>query len=417
MFQALDFIRPTALPAILFLVWLPVFALLRGRHALILFAVSGFVTLVVVAKPLWALGLATAIAVGYLLVEGLARLRARRGAAGFVLLVGLHAAYWGCFQIQPPAAFRVGLRPEDQAGVFILFSGLGLTFFRLVSYTVDRLWRGAASLPPADFFAFMLFFPQFRHGPIERPHAFAPLLRQARQHWTPRDVLRGLARIGGGLGALVVAAVIASAAQSVLWRDTPRDVTRLLTSPEQLSLVQVLVLVHAPAVLLYALESGFASVQLGVSRAFAVHGTENFRQPFLAADPRTVWHRWNITLSAWLRDYAYIPLGGNRRHKYLNIVLVFVYAGLLHGFQLRCLVWGVWTGAGVALYSFVADRRGPRPDTEACRGPTRRVVAWLGRLATFHWFAIGVTIILDPAYCGLRVLHRYVQLISAGWVP
>ncbi len=417
MFEALDSIRPTALPAILFLFWLPVFALVRARHALAFFAVSGLVTLVVVAGPLWALGLAATIAVSYLLVEGLARLRTHRRAAGFVWLVGLHAAYWGCFQIPPPAAFRVGLRPEDQAGVFILFSGLGLTFFRLVSYTVDRLWRGAASLPPADFFAFMLFFPQSRHGPIERPHAFAPLLRQARQCWTPRDVLHGLARIGLGLGALVVAAVIASAAQSVLWRDTPRDVTRLFTSPEQLDLTRVLVLMHVPALLLYALESGFASVQLGVSRAFAVRGTENFRQPFLAADPRTVWHRWNITLSAWLRDYAYIPLGGNRRRKYLNIVLVFVYAGLLHGLQLRCLAWGVWTGVGVALFSLVADRRRPGPNAEAPRGPARHLATWLGRLATFHWFSIGVTIVLDPAYCGLRVLHRYVQLISGGWVP
>lgn len=417
MYKVLDSIRPTALPAILFLIGLPVCALVRDRQAPIFFVVSSLALLVVVAGPLWTLGLAAAIAAGYLVVEGVARRRAQRRAAGATVLVALHAAYWACFQLTPPPAFRVGLRPEDQAGVFILFSGLGLTFFRLVSYTVDRLWRGAAALSPADFFAFMLFFPQFRHGPIERPHAFTLLLRQARQRWTPRDVLHGLGRIGLGLGALAVAAVIANAAQSVLRQDAPRDVTRLLTSPERLSLLQVLVLMHAPALLLYALESGFASVQLGVSRAFAVRGTENFRQPFLAADPRAVWHRWNITLSAWLRDYAYIPLGGNRRRKYLNIMLVFVYAGLLHGLQLRCLVWGVWTGVGVALYSFVADRRRPPPNATAPRSPARHLATWLGRLATFHWFAIGVTIVLDPTYCGLRVLHRYIQLISGGWLP
>lgn len=416
MFEALDSLRPTALPALLYLAWLPAFGLVRGRHGGAFFVATSLVTLVVVAGPQWALGLAAAIVIGYLLVEGVARLRAGRGPACAALLIGLHGAYWACFQIPPPEAYRAALRPEDQAGVFILFSGIGLTFFRLVSYAVDRLRRGAASLSLADFLAFMLYFPQFRHGPIERAHPFTLALRHARATWAWGDVRAGARRIGVGLGTIVIAAVIAATGHAALSGDAARGVAGVLARSEQLNLLQVLVLMHFPALLLYTLESGFASIQLGVSRAFAVHGTENFRLPFLAASPQTLWRRWNITLSEWLRDYAYLPLGGNRRRKYVNILLVFVYAGLLHGLQLRCLAWGLWSGLGVALYAYLADRRGPRPDRPS-RSPVRRLLTGLGRLATFHWFSIGVTIILDPAHCGVRVLHRYLHLISGGWIP
>jgi D-alanyl-lipoteichoic acid acyltransferase DltB (MBOAT superfamily) len=172
--------------------------------------------------------------------------------------------------------------------------------------------------------------------------------------------------------------------------------------------------IHAPAVLLYLLESSFAHLQLGVSRAFGIVGTENFDRPFLARDPRDVWHRWNITLSTWLRDYVYIPLGGNRCHKYRNILLVFIYVSLLHGLQPRCLAWGLWTGGTLALYQWLRDRYRARKRPTSTLRPTstfRFILITLARLATFHWFAIGVTIILDPDYCGARLLRQYVTLL------
>ena len=411
----LDPFRTTALPALLFLAWLPVFAVLPARHAMRFFVIASLATLLVVAGPIFAAGIAATIVLGYLLAESVARLHTGR-RAGLVAGVGLlHLAYFGCFYLPLPPAFTAhGLRATDQAGVFIFFSGIGLTFLRLLSYFIERVRGTTSQLTLGDYLAHIFFFPQFLHGPIERAKDFVPKLRAAREGWTVRDIAAGLARVVVGLVTLLAIVPVLRAVHSAMppaLRDAP---LAALADPEQLTLGPLLVFMHAPAVILYLLESGFASVQLGVSRAFGVRGTENFRWPLLAPNPRELWHRWNITFSGWLRDYVYIPLGGNRRHQPLNVLLVFVYCSLLHGLQPRCLAWGLWTGGTLALYTWIRGRvKRARP------GDTHHPVAHAigsvcARLLTFHWFSIGVLLILDPDYLGLRVLRRYLELLLSG---
>jgi D-alanyl-lipoteichoic acid acyltransferase DltB (MBOAT superfamily) len=427
-FELFDRLLPTALPALLFLVWLPIFLLLPARHSTAFLTVAGLVTLVAVGGPRLAVGLVIAILLGYGLVESIGGLRVGRRAAFVVAGVLVHLGYWACFRLPLPASFRAPtLRVEDGPGVFVLFSGIGLTFFRLVSYLADRARGRTPRLPLADFLAYMLYFPQFRHGPIERGHVFANRLRQAGQGWSPRDLYAGLLRTGLGLAALPVAFGLAAACVRSFPQRFHSQPLAVLAAPEELNLPQVLLLLHVPAVFLYLLESSFASIQLGVSRVFGVRGSENFRHPFLASDPRDVWRRWNITLSHWLRDYAYIPLGGQARRRHFNVLVTFVYCGLLHGLQPRCLAWGLWTGGSMAAYLWIRDWLEPRlarraalrhaglPLTEPRPVKGLRVpLAILSRLATFHWFCLGVTIMLDPQHCGYRVLRHYVHLISGG---
>lgn len=415
MLDCLAPLRPTALPALLFLAWLPVFLALPPRWARGFFSVAGVITLVVVGGPWLAGGLVAAIFAGYAVVELAARLPARRLAFALALLL-IHAAYGACFYLPLPAAFATGaLREADRPGVFLFFSGIALTFLRLVSYLHERLRRGAPRLTLADYLAHMLFFPQFRHGPIERGHAFAVKLRDARRNWQPRDLAAGLARIAAGALPLVVIAPILRYAPRLLPTAFHDDPTAAWSSPAALSLPQVLLLMHLPAVVLYAAESAFASLQLGTARTFGVVGSENFNVPLLARDPREVWHRWNITFSLWLRDYAYIPLGGGRQRKHLNLILVFVYCSLLHGPQWRCLAWGLWTGATLAAYVWLRERFARREATTP-RSYSRllRIAGGIAaRLLTFHWFAVGVTIIVDPEYCGVRMLAHYLRLLAA----
>jgi D-alanyl-lipoteichoic acid acyltransferase DltB (MBOAT superfamily) len=421
MFEALSPFRPSALPALLFLAWLPLFLFVPARHIRPFIVGVSLLTLVFVGGPWLAAGLVGTVLLGYLLVESAVRLRTRRGPACALAVILLHLAYFACFHLPLPAAFRAPpLRTADGPGVFIFFSGIALTFLRLLSYFCDRQ-RG--HLPPTrltDYLAYMLYFPQFLHGPLERAGDFLPKLERARSNWQPRDVPAGLARIALGAAVLVFGALFARLAATALPPAFRTDPLAGLARPELLSLPQLLVLIHAPAVFLYLCESAFASIQLGTSRVFGVHGTENFRAPLLAQNPRDVWHRWNITFSGWLRDYAYIPLGGNRRNKYLNTALVFIYCGLLHSPQLRCLAWALWTGSTLAAYTWLRDivthrRRPAEPPTPRSR--PHFIVGLLARLATFHWFSIGVTIILDPDYCGYRILRRYLDVLAHCFVP
>jgi D-alanyl-lipoteichoic acid acyltransferase DltB (MBOAT superfamily) len=188
------------------------------------------------------------------------------------------------------------------------------------------------------------------------------------------------------------------------------------------------VLVHFPAVLLYLLESSYAHLQLGVSRAFGVTGTENFNHPFLATNPRTFWHRWNITLFKWLRDYVYKTLRGRRGAKYRRfpaILLTFIYCGVLHAPQWSAVAWGLWTGLTVSAYvvlehSWGLRRAGHRPGRRP-GSPWHEVARWLqrtaARLLVYTWFCIGIMIILDAEHYGRLILLRWLNIITLGLLP
>lgn len=424
MIRALGPFLPTALPALLFLVWLPLYPFLRPQHARRFFLVFSLVTLVVVGGPLLAGGLVLAIVLGYFLAEHVAQQPpARRRGRLVGTLVLLHAAYWACFWLPLPSAFRPpALDAANGPGVFLFFGGIALTFMRLVSYLIERC-RDQPRLPWADYLAFMLYFPQLRHGPLERAHAFAPQIAAARLHWNLRDVGAGLARVALGLGVLAAVAVVWTYGAGRLPAAAAVDLQGLLDEPARLSTPLLALLIHVPALVLYLAESSFAHVQLGVSRAFGVRGTENFRAPPLARDPRDLWHRWNITFSAWLRDYAYIPLGGNRRHRPRNILLTFVYCGLLHGLQWRCLAWGLWAGVTLAGFAWLAPRKpaaeNGTPGARPC-GRAERLARWgvglIGRAVLLHTFCLSVIVILDPEHCGWRVLREWFgRVLTWSW--
>jgi alginate O-acetyltransferase complex protein AlgI len=408
----LEATRPTALPAIIYAGWWPVFALLRARHALAFFIATGVASLLLVAGPWLTVGLVVAIVAGYGLIELVMRLERGRGVAFGVLLAIIHTAYWAAFHLPLPEVFVLApLRDADRAPAFVLFSGIGVSFFRLMSYACDR-YRGEIAAPRfGHFLGYMLFFPQFRHGPVERYGHLTPQLAAARAVARWSDLGVGLLRIGAAVGTLYALVFGAVALSRLVGMQFDNLGLGVLSDPSGLSAGQVVLLVHTPVLLLYILESSFARLQLGVGRCFGVRGTENFAYPFMARTPAEVWHRWNITVSAWLRDYAYIPLGGNRRTKYANIVIVFVYCGLLHALQWRCLAWGLWTGGTLALFIWIQDQWQRRQRDTTTPRWRRRIIDWTGRVLTFEWLCIGVTIILDPHGCGVPLLGRYVSVL------
>lgn len=417
--NALDPLRPTVVPALLYLAALPIFLLLpkRGGAAPAFFIVSSLAFITLIDGPAFALGIGGACVLAYFAVERVARwpreAPARRVAFA-VLVIGLHAIYLGCFFLPVPEAYRRFVpRGADQAPVMVLFSGIGLTFFRVLSFAHDRASGRIAGATLGDFLAYVLFFPQFRHGPIERFATLSPQLSSARQRWQPRDLGRGLLRIlltyaalAAGLAMLFCISWLSGA----LGRMT--DLAAAVRSPSSLTLVDVMVLVHLPAAMLYALEWGSAGLQLGASRCYAVRGTENFDHVWRMSDPADCWRRWQTTLGAWIRDYAFRPLVRRTRSANAAIVLTFVYCGLLHGPQPRCLVWGLYNGLTVAVVTSWSRRRrgasGPRPTA------ARALSVFVGRAALYIWISVGVTILIDPDGCGVPLLRRYLTLLAKG---
>jgi len=413
--ELLSLSRLTALPALLFLVCLPVYLWLPARHGSRVFLAASVAAIYVVAGPILGTGLLLINLAGWVVVEAVARLPRGR-SVGFVVALGLlQLGYWVCFRLPVPVPYNTaGAGAVGTPVYYVLFSGIGLTFFRLITYCWARVREGAPPLSFLQYATFMLYFPQFRHGPIERAHSFHAQLSDARANWNSGRLQRGLLRILIGVVVLILARIVLAIWSHYLPPEFDRQQADLLAHPERLTVVQLLLLIHVPAILLYLFESSCAHIQLGVSLTFGVVGSENFRRPFLARDPYEFWHRWNITLFQWLRDYVYAPLRALHCPRPLGVLLVFIYCGLLHGLQWSCLCWGVWTGGTLVIYAGVRRLLGRRSrrDTNPPRRPLAgHLLTMLGRLATMHWFCLGVTIIIDPTFMGYRVLRQYVLVL------
>ena len=134
----------------------------------------------------------------------------------------------------------------------------------------------------------------------------------------------------------------------------------VFSAPGQYSSLDVVVGIHAYAVQIYCDFSGYSDMAIGIALLLGFTLPVNFNRPYTATSMRDFWRRWHITLSSWLRDYLYIPLGGSRRSAvatYRNVVITMVLAGLWHGAGWTFLVWGGLHGAALAVEHYFADRR------------------------------------------------------------
>jgi alginate O-acetyltransferase complex protein AlgI len=231
----------------------------------------------------------------------------------------------------------------DAAGLDIhwrLILPIGVSFyvFHCISYLVDILREDAK--PTRNFFdfaAFIALFPQLVAGPILR---FKDLAHQFehREH-SPQKFADGMAWFAVGLG------------KKVLIADSLAPLADLaFTSPDPSA---PLAWAGAAAYMLqlYFDFSGYSDMAMGLGLMMGFRFRENFEAPYTSASITEFWRRWHISLSVWLRDYLYIPLGGNRiseRRTYINLMTVMVLGGLWHGANWTFVLWGVWHGGWLA---------------------------------------------------------------------
>jgi D-alanyl-lipoteichoic acid acyltransferase DltB (MBOAT superfamily) len=235
----------------------------------------------------------------------------------------------------------------------ILPVGISFYTFQTLSYTID-IYR--KKLKPTnnfiDFALFVAFFPQLVAGPIERA---ANLLPQLSQKLRPTKT-----QLKYGVNLIVIGLF-----KKVLIGDTAgRYVDHIYGTEGVFGGSDYLFALLLFSIQIYADFSGYSSIARGVAKLLGVELMKNFEQPYLSRNITEFWRRWHISLSSWLRDYLYIPLGGNKkgiRRTYINLMLTMLIGGLWHGASWNFVIWGGLHGIYLAIHKLYLGNK--KPDT------------------------------------------------------
>jgi D-alanyl-lipoteichoic acid acyltransferase DltB (MBOAT superfamily) len=250
--------------------------------------------------------------------------------------------------------------------------GISFYTFHGISYTFDVYRR---DIEPAtdllSFACFISFFPQLVAGPIGRAHLQLPQFEHPRTR-PNRELVRsaGMLILFGLFKKVVLADSMGPVADAAFATKNPGTLTVLFGA-------------YAFAIQIYADFSGYTDVARGSARLFGIELIRNFEQPYLSRNITEFWQRWHISLSTWLRDYLYVPLGGNRNGRwktYRNLLLTMVLGGLWHGAGAGFVLWGATHGALLAIHRWFTGGRATRREAS----PNVRLTDAPRVLLTFH---------------------------------
>ena len=315
---------------------------------------------------------------------------------------------------------------------------IGISFFTFesMSYVID-VYRGHIKPQKSyvEYLAFVAFFPHLVAGPIVRPrdNLLPQLAGPAR--WNPKEGSEGLFLIA--IGLIKKVAIGDYLAVNL--------VDRVFDAPIQYSALENYSAVLGYAVQIYCDFSGYTDIAIGSALLLGVRFPLNFDSPYKAPNIQDFWRRWHISLSTWLRDYLYIPLGGNRKsgvRTYVNLMLTMLLGGLWHGAAWTFVVWGGIHGAALAVTRFYQEKRSSRPASTSLalhvvsvfvtfhvvcvawiffRAETFRA-AWvmftqLGSLSTYHPnLSAPVVAVLAVGLCSHYVPERWFQKAQSGFI-
>jgi len=295
---------------------------------------------------------------------------------------------------------------------------LGIAFFALqsLSYVVDVYRRDvepASSL--REYLTFVAFFPTVSSGPILRARQLLPQLRA----YVPVDATTG----GTALFLVVTGLVKKIAIADYLGVNF---VDRVFDFPARFSSLEVLVAIYAYAIQIYADFSGYSDVAIGSAMLLGIAIPPNFDAPYRARSLPEFWRRWHISLSQWLRDYAFFTIVGRRPRNaalpYIGVMATMLFGGLWHGLGWTFVVWGLLHGAGlVAVRGFAALRgmRNSRRDRDSADLRQRRVgkipAALRSRLCligTFHFVCLTWIFFRAESIAGAFAILRQLASLS-----
>lgn len=221
---------------------------------------------------------------------------------------------------------------------------IGISFFTFqsITYTLDVYWRKNESLKSIyDYLLYILLFPQLIAGPIIRFNTIAGEIKDRTKNYTLDNKLKGVYIFIIGLSKKVLIA-----------NEVGSFVDVVFGSSGELSLFYSWLGIVAYAIQIYFDFSGYSDMAIGLGKIMGFNFPENFKSPYTSRSISEFWRRWHITLGAFMRDYLYIPLGGNRTTKtrnLINLVIVFLLSGLWHGASWNFVIWGAWHGTFLML--------------------------------------------------------------------
>lgn len=272
--------------------------------------------------------------------EGARRWLLSASLAGNLGVLGFFK-YYGFFVESMADLLRVlGVQFEMRVLEVVLPVGISFYTFQTMSYTID-VYRGQirATRDLASFLAYVSFFPQLVAGPIERAAHLLPQFQRT------VSITREMLREGLWL-------MIWGMFKKVALADNLAPLVEMVYGAEQPSGPMTILATAAFALQIYCDFSGYSDIARGTARVLGFEIMHNFNLPYSAASLREFWGRWHVSLSTWLRDYLYIPLGGNRRgpaRTRINLMVTMLLGGLWHGANWTFVLWGLWHGLALAL--------------------------------------------------------------------
>lgn len=289
---------------------------------------------------------------------------------------------------------------------------LGLSFFvfEFIHYAIDVYHGKAEKTGPFQFALFIMYFPTLVSGPIKR---YQPFNEQAVSMGGFRKeyLYEGLSRI---LIGIFKKAVIA---------DQMTRFCEVLLQPDQATTADLWIGMYAYAVKIYFDFSGYSDIAIGSALLFGYRVPENFSYPYFRKNIAEFWNHWHMSLSSWIRDYIYIPLGGNRKGVVMaarNSLIAMAISGLWHGAAWHFVFWGLYHGIGLAVLRFYREFKKKMAQrfswAEVAAGDTgsptffTRIRTGIAILCTFHFVAFGWLFF----YCDFSTAFRVIEKMWGG---
>ena len=274
--------------------------------------------------------------------------------------------------------------PEYQLSIPAIALPLGISFivFECLHYLIECYHKKIPKHSFLDFFVFIFFFPSLVSGPIKR---FNDFFRQTKEN---KKFDSQLVRVGVGL-------IITGLFKKIVIADTMNFWTDRFQDPGAYTSGMLWAAALAYSIKIYFDFSGYTDIARGVGKLFGFVLPLNFNYPYLRSNIASFWRHWHMSLSSWIKDYLYVPLGGSRKHParvILNLLIVMAICGLWHGAGWNFALWGLYHGVGLAIYFAYRQWRG----ANYAKAPTPWYRYGLGTLSTFAFVTVGWVMFAVP---------------------
>ena len=282
---------------------------------------------------------------------------------------------------------RVARPPSVRIPSPLLPLGVSFFVFHAISLMMDA-YRGKLKqvLRLGDALLYVAFFPQLIAGPILRASSFIPQLTSPRDPTKIRINRAFLLIVSGLFKKVVISNILAT-----------RLVEQVFASPQSFSRADILLAIYGYAAQIYCDFSGYTDIAIGCAMLLGYRFPRNFNSPYTATNPQDFWRRWHISLSSWLRDYLYIPLGGSRGSALrtcLNLMITMLLGGLWHGAGWTFVIWGALHGSYLIVHRFW----NAIPWAPLVRLRQTSSWHWVARLLLFHAVCFGWVFFRAPSF-------------------